>query len=41
MALTDSTIVDGEPCPYCGEVPLEVIDGEAECPNCGAVFEAD
>ena len=32
------TIEDGEVCPHCGEVPLDVIDGEAECPNCGSVF---
>lgn len=35
------TIEDGEVCPHCGEVPLDVIDGEAECPNCGSVFEGE
>jgi hypothetical protein len=37
----DPRVADGEPCPYCGEVPLEVIHGRAECPNCGAQFEGD
>ena len=35
------SVSDGEPCPHCGEVPLEVIDGSAECPNCGSVFDGD
>ena len=34
-------ISDGEPCPHCGELPLEVGDGVAECPNCGSVFDED
>lgn len=34
-------VVDGEPCPHCGELPLEVVDGIAECPNCGSVFEEE
>ncbi len=34
-------VTDGEPCPHCGEVPLDVIDGWAECPNCGLVFEGE
>ena len=34
-------VTDGEPCPHCGEVPLDVIDGSAECPNCGSVFDED
>jgi uncharacterized Zn finger protein (UPF0148 family) len=33
-------ILDGESCPYCGEVPLDLIDGEAECPNCGSQFSS-
>lgn len=37
----DNTVRDGEPCPHCGAVPLEVINGVAECPNCGGVFEGD
>ena len=32
-------ISDGEPCPHCGELPLEVVDGVAECPNCGSVSQ--
>ncbi|MDA2961512.1 MAG: hypothetical protein O3A61_04285 [Actinomycetota bacterium] len=35
------SVSDGEPCPHCGEVPLEVINGSAECPNCGSVFDGD
>jgi len=34
-------VTDGEPCPHCGEVPLEVDGDSAECPNCGSVFDAD
>jgi len=34
-------ISDGEPCPHCGELPLGIIDGHAECPNCGSDFEED
>lgn len=34
-------IFDGEPCPHCGEVPLDVVDGTAECPNCGSEFDED
>ena len=29
-----------DPCPHCGEVPLDVVHGSAECPNCGSTFEA-
>jgi uncharacterized Zn finger protein (UPF0148 family) len=35
----DDTVQDGDPCPYCGAAVLEVYRGEAECPNCGSVFE--
>jgi len=34
-------VYDGEPCPHCGEVPLDVVDGVAECPNCGSEFDGD
>ncbi len=34
-------VSDGEPCPHCGEVPLDVSGDTAECPNCGSVFDAD
>jgi len=33
-------ISDGDPCPHCGELPLDVIGGEAECPNCGSQFSS-
>jgi len=38
---TPNRVDDGEPCPFCGEVPLELIDGVAECPNCGGQFSDD
>ena len=34
-------VYDGEPCPHCGEVPLDVVDGVAECPNCGSECDGD
>ena len=37
----EGMVADWEPCPHCGELPLDVIDGSAECPNCGSLFDED
>jgi len=37
----EEAVQDGEACPHCGFGPLEVFRGEAECPNCGSVFEGE
>lgn len=31
-------IDDGEVCPHCGVGPLDMVHGQADCPNCGSVF---
>lgn len=32
-------IEEGEVCPHCGVGPLDMVNGQADCPNCGSVFE--
>lgn len=35
----NNPIEDGEVCPHCGVGPLNVVQGQADCPRCGSVFE--